>query len=965
MNTREFLTHVWPAVGPYCVARPFTDDEIAKLPVTRQSSTNRPFRQWALDDVNDAVMLSQALDQGGHDVYFAVGALVKGRVTNDKGKLVVSRKADNIREFRSYFLDLDVGVESHKYASREDAIAGIHKFCHDLKFPKPTLTSSGGGVHVYWSLQEPVPRDEWKRNAEQLKALTIMHDLRNDAGIVADAARVLRVVGTHNHKHGQSRPVTTLMPGVLIPNAQFHSLLGLRTITGVSTSVLSAHGPPLITLDSNTDRYEAQEYSLPVLMDNCRALAYSADPDNQRKGKEAVPEPAWTALVQTVRLVRNGVKAAHLVSSHDPRYDEAGLNRKLEAWERRGFNGPATCAQIQSAYEQHYNADCCNGCPSRGKIKTPLVVAKYVPIIPHILVPAVIAKTVVPTQTPDLPDGYVRTPEGIGMLTANPKTGANDVHVFCPYDMHPIRMRYDEDTNIEEDILWRIKFPRGEWMDIGIPYVSKMQLQPVLAKRGIHIQDHDSNYQSNFMTAYVRKLQNDLPREKAFNKLGWRPDGDFVLGETLYKKDGSTEEHAMGAGLINATHHGIKCAGSYEQWQQDVMLYGRPGLEPIRTYFMSTFASVLYKFTGLVATAINASGRTGLGKSTAMEVAGSVWGEPDSLKIHGDEESSTKAGAEGLIGAMNNLPVFMDEITMRDPKQVAKLIFSYSGGKGKIRSTIHGGVRADTATWSNFLMLNANNDEYERMAAIFRESSQHIVRLVQIPFEETNIISKAEGDKLRASVHVNYGWAGRIFIEHLVLHQDAIRKRVLQLVTETDKAVKAKSEERFWTGWIACVHAVYEICANLNIVVFPLSTDIPWLYRQFGLMRRTVISHVPVASEVISEFLDANLAATLRIGAKGSSNIDDVLAEPNRELAVRQEVDTGRIYISRAIFRQYCLERGINFQRAMFDMLKKNILLRENMLKVLGADTKFESGRVRCLEIDSVALITLNHIGTP
>jgi len=111
--------------------------------------------------------------------------------------------------------------------------------------------------------------------------------------------------------------------------------------------------------------------------------------------------------------------------------------------------------------------------------------------------------------------------------------------------------------------------------------------------------------------------------------------------------------------------------------------------------------------------------------------------------------------------------------------------------------------------------------------------------------------------------------------------------------------------------------------------------------------------------------LDANLAATLRIGAKGSSNIDDVLAEPNRELAVRQEVDTGRIYISRAIFRQYCLERGINFQRAMFDMLKKNILLRENMLKVLGADTKFESGRVRCLEIDSVALITLNHIGTP
>src|SRR5580765_867937 len=583
---KQFLTQVWPDTGPYCVARPFTDAEIAKLPPDRRSTTHRPFMQWAPENINDAVVLSTKLDRDGHDVYFAVGSLLNRRVKNDKGKLVVSRKSENIRDLRSYFLDLDVGNESNKYASQPDALIAIRKFCADLKLPKPTLTSSGGGVHVYWTMEKPVPRDEWKHYAEQLKALTITHQLNNDSGIVADTARVLRVVGTHNHKYGQSRPVVTLMQGVIIPNAQFHALLGLRSTNVGRTSVLSTHGPPLVTLESNTDRFEPQEYGLVPLLENCRALAHAANPDNQKQGKTAVPEPVWTALVQTVRLVRNGVKAAHLVSMYDPiRYEATALDAKLAAWDKRGFSGPATCKQIQDAYAQHYNADCCNGCPSKGLIKTPLVVAKYVEIIPTVTVPPEIAGEKGSYQAPALPIDYVRTPKGIGIATANPNTGANDIHIFCTYDMHPIGLRYEEGSNIEEDVLWRVKFPRGEWLDLDIPHVPKPQLQVTLAKRGVHINVFDVNYQQNFMTAYVRKLQNELPRETAFNKLGWRLDGSFVLGSTLYKKDGTIEEHAMGNGLENATHHGIRCVGNYEDWQKAVSIYGRPGLEDMRTYF--------------------------------------------------------------------------------------------------------------------------------------------------------------------------------------------------------------------------------------------------------------------------------------------------------------------------------------------------------------------------------------------
>jgi hypothetical protein len=213
LNTREFLAHVWPSTGPYCIARPFTEAEIANMPAEMRAKTHRPFRQWAVDNTDQAAELALHLDSEGHDVYFAVGALISKQVKNPKGRMVVSRKADNIRALRSYFLDLDVGTESGKYQSKKEAILALDKFCTDLNFPAPSIVDSGGGIHVYWTLQDEVPRDEWKHYAEQLKALTIANELKNDVAVVADVARVLRVVGTHNHKRAVARPVRALMEG--------------------------------------------------------------------------------------------------------------------------------------------------------------------------------------------------------------------------------------------------------------------------------------------------------------------------------------------------------------------------------------------------------------------------------------------------------------------------------------------------------------------------------------------------------------------------------------------------------------------------------------------------------------------------------------------------------------------------------------------------------------------------------
>lgn len=70
--------------------------------------------------------------------------------------------------------------------------------------PLPALvirTGSDGCAHAYWPLREPVP-PTWARRANRRLALKLGGDVAS-----TDAARVLRAIGSLNHKHRPPAPV--------------------------------------------------------------------------------------------------------------------------------------------------------------------------------------------------------------------------------------------------------------------------------------------------------------------------------------------------------------------------------------------------------------------------------------------------------------------------------------------------------------------------------------------------------------------------------------------------------------------------------------------------------------------------------------------------------------------------------------------------------------------------------------
>ena len=80
----------------------------------------------------------------------------------------------------SFFLDLDCGL-GKPYADQSEGVAALKAFVKTVGLPKPTaIVNSGRGVHAYWVVEQPVPKDEWRGLAEGLKALCVAHGLHAD-----------------------------------------------------------------------------------------------------------------------------------------------------------------------------------------------------------------------------------------------------------------------------------------------------------------------------------------------------------------------------------------------------------------------------------------------------------------------------------------------------------------------------------------------------------------------------------------------------------------------------------------------------------------------------------------------------------------------------------------------------------------------------------------------------------------
>lgn len=161
------------------------------------------FQNLPIKAVSEAVDRAFELSDTGSDAYFACAEY----------RSPESRTADNVSGACAFWMDIDCSEQKHAvgkgYLTTDVALEAAKQFCGDAGLPEPThIVDSGGGLHLYWAMDQVVERDLWHPYATKFKSLTNKLGLLADGCRTADIASVLRIPGTLNHKYEPPKPVS-------------------------------------------------------------------------------------------------------------------------------------------------------------------------------------------------------------------------------------------------------------------------------------------------------------------------------------------------------------------------------------------------------------------------------------------------------------------------------------------------------------------------------------------------------------------------------------------------------------------------------------------------------------------------------------------------------------------------------------------------------------------------------------
>jgi uncharacterized protein (DUF927 family) len=109
------------------------------------------------------------------------------------------------------------------------------------------------------------------------------------------------------------------------------------------------------------------------------------------------------------------------------------------------------------------------------------------------------------------------------------------------------------------------------------------------------------------------------------------------------------------------------------------------------------------------------SKESGLGKTTAMYIGASIWGNPKELVL---DENDTQNSRMLRGEVYHNLPLYIDELTNAKGDELSDLIYQLSGGKQKNRMTGGGNntERARGKPWSLLAVTTGNTSIIEKVS---------------------------------------------------------------------------------------------------------------------------------------------------------------------------------------------------------------------------------------------------------
>lgn len=323
----------------------------------------------------------------------------------------------------------------------------------------------------------------------------------------------------------------------------------------------------------------------------------------------------------------------------------------------------------------------------------------------------------------------------------------------CAHPVMPVRRIINLDS---EECKTEIAFLRGKsWRRVIVEnrVLSSAQRIVELSSYGISVSSESAKYLVTYIGDIVEENYDELPEEKSIGRLGWVAGYGFSPYVGGLSFDGAEQyRHAFAA---------VRAAGSFDAWKALILRVRSGPSVAARIMLAASFASVLVGPLNALPFIVHCwSNTSGIGKTVALMMAGSVWADPrqgEYLKTY----NSTSVGIEMMAGFYGSLPLCMDELCLRNNRRDAfdDMIYQYCEGVGRTRGAKQGGLQP-LKSWRNCMISTG-----EEPLVSGSSKAGAVNRVLDVNAGSTKMF-----DDPREAVRIltaNYGHAGKMFVDTL------------------------------------------------------------------------------------------------------------------------------------------------------------------------------------------------------
>lgn len=959
MNTNEFLKAILPSEGIYLIA----------------VKTDKGMRHKGFASIDEAAKCAIELDRKGLSVYHACSAYKDLPHKDETGKFI-ARTSTNWLSAKAFWVDIDCGEDKARdgkgYATQNEGAKALILWCRKYNFPIPMMVNSGRGLHAYWRLSEELPPKAWVETAGALKSLMQVDGLLADPSRTADFASVLRPVGTFNRKNPDNpKEVKVAHEGEVVDTTVFISLV-LQAITDSGTGL-----PP--TPDwMKTDEPESAipHTSMPsyanLVADKCKQVAQMRDTQGD------VGYEQWRGVIGIIKHSEEGIELAREWSARraETGHTSLDVDTRYNTW----GSAPTTCAFFESC-----NPEGCKNCPFRGKIKTPIVLGRVEPQQESETVTATLESqdteidVPVQIQIPELPSGY--TWDGTRMVRIIPnKDGVLTPHSFSPVRFYLITRIQEADAKMA--FVARAHLPRGLVREFRIPGNlvggGGNELMKLLGSYEVFTDNTKDAliHMHAYIKDSVKKLTDEQSVVTTHVSFGWKPDGSFLIGERLYRPNGTSEQVLLSGYALTQQNVFPAPMGTIEEYSKNLnWVYNRDGMQPMQYLICSLWAAPLVDlceptYNGIPCALTGAD--SGKGKSTAALAGLYAFGQASpGLCIAGVQGATAKAQA-AFLGTMSNLPVLFDEVTNMNVSMLSNLCFSLSNGTEPMRLKSAAGhvVFSNRESWRTHTAITGNTNIRERLATNGNVQAE-VMRFFEIRVDEYDIprLDPLEVSNALSEMEANQGCAGHALIQYMVTHKKEVKALLRESMDGLLKAQDLVTEPRYryFRNHIACTMTAAKIMKKLGVIDFDLDK-----LEAFAItaIRKMIISEADFAMvDPVDTLSDMVLDLSPRIITTETFDLPQgrvpYQVSCPQGIVGRRIQSTGnmvdpkynnRLLIQTSHARQWCVDHRVDMSKMIRELTKLGVLLSTTNRAVLGKNTNLTTTQQRVWEIDLTKL---------